>query len=109
MKSFFRQGPAQQEDVEQNIQACTKDAQRAALLSDIAKTQCALEIAYSGFDNAVDPDLIDCYIYQVNSALKRYRYLLLQAEKIHNIPDEETETPSSSKTLFIPEMPTAYT
>ena len=87
MKSFFRQGPAQQEDVEQNIQACTKDAQRAALLSDIAKTQCALEIAYSGFDNAVDPDLIDCYIFEVNSALKRYRFLLNQAARMNLLPD----------------------
>lgn len=79
------------------------------LREEIKKAMIALESAYCGFDNATDTDLIDCYIYQVNSALKRYRYLLLQAEKIHNIPDEETETPSSSKTLFIPEMPTAYT
>lgn len=87
MKSFFRQGPAPQKDVEQNIQACTKDAQRAALLSDIAKTQCELEIAYSGFDNAVDPDLIDCYIFEVNSALKRYRFLLNQAARMNLLPD----------------------
>ena len=49
---------------------------RDMLLADIQKTQCALEIAYSGFDNVTDPDLIDCYIYEVNSALKRYRFLL---------------------------------
>ena len=32
---------------------------RELLLSDIEKTQHALEIAYSGFDNVTDPDLID--------------------------------------------------
>ena len=49
------------------------------LLDDIKKTQTALEIAYLGFDNAIDPDLIDCYIYEINSVLKRYRFLIQQA------------------------------
>ena len=48
---------------------------RDMLLADIQKTQCALEIAYSGFDNVTDPDLIDCYIYEINSLLKRYKHL----------------------------------
>lgn len=55
---------------------------RELLLSDIEKTQHALEIAYSGFDNVTDPDLIDCYIYEIDSALKRYRFLLQQAERM---------------------------
>lgn len=52
------------------------------LLQDIQKTQHALEIAYCGFDNVVEPDLIDCYIYEIASALKRYRFLMKQAEKM---------------------------
>lgn len=52
------------------------------LLADIAKTQHALEVAYCGFDNVTDPDLIDCYIYEVNSALKRYRFLIEQAKSM---------------------------
>lgn len=55
---------------------------RDILLADIEKTQHALEIAYSGFDNVTDPDLIDCYIYEIDSALKRYRFLLQQAERM---------------------------
>lgn len=55
---------------------------REVLLSDITQTQRALEIAYSGFDNVTDPDLIDCYIYEIDSALKRYRFLLQQAERM---------------------------
>ena len=50
------------------------------LLADIKKTMEALDIAYSGLDNATDPDLIDCYIYEVNATLKRYRFLIHQAE-----------------------------
>lgn len=46
------------------------------LLEDLKKTRYALEVAYSGFDNVTDPDLIDCYIYQVNAILKRYKFLL---------------------------------
>ena len=79
------------------------------LREEIKKAMIALESAYCGFDNATDPDLIDCYIYQVNSALKRYRYLLLQAEKIHNTSDEESEFPSSHKNIFLPEHPAVYT
>lgn len=52
------------------------------LLSDIKKTQIALENAYLGFDNAIDPDLIDCYIYEINSVLKRYRFLINQAQSM---------------------------
>lgn len=70
---------------------------RDMLLDDIRKTQCALETAYSGFDYATDPDLIDCYIYEVNSALKRYRFLLQQAAKMQLYEeyhmDSYTETP----------------
>lgn len=52
-----------------------------SILEDIAKTRFALETAYAGFDNATDPDLIDCYIYEVNSVMKRYKYLLALVEK----------------------------
>lgn len=66
-----------------------KDASpRELLLEDILKTQLALETAYAGFDNATDPDLIDCYIYEVNSALKRYRFLLNQAHLMQIILEE---------------------
>ncbi len=54
-----------------------------SILDAIAKTRYALENAYAGFDNATDPDLIDCYIYEVNSLLKRYRFLLHQAEEMN--------------------------
>lgn len=62
---------------------------RDKLLADIEKTQYALETAYSGFDYVTDPDLIDCYIYEVNSALKRYRFLLQQAELMQDTGLEE--------------------
>jgi hypothetical protein len=44
-------------------------------------TQDALSAAYSNLDNATDPDLIDCCIYQLNSVQMRYKYLLGQAKQ----------------------------
>lgn len=57
-----------------------KEIRRNALLSDLEKTKRALEIAYSGFDNVTEPDLIDCYIYEVNAIMKRYKFLMEQAD-----------------------------
>ena len=62
------------------------------IMKDIDKTKFALETAYSNFDNVTEPDLIDCYIYEVNSSLKRYKYLLEQAAKLSSPPEETTNT-----------------
>lgn len=71
---------------------------RELLLADITKTQHALEVAYCGFDNVTDPDLIDCYIYEVNSALKRYRFLLEQAKSMQLF----IESPEAMDTKLMP-------
>ena len=63
---------------------------RECILEDLEKTRYELETAYAGFDNVTDPDLIDCYIYEVNSVLKRYRYLLNQAAALTPLPEENT-------------------
>lgn len=68
-----------------------KDLERNSLLSDLEKTKQALEIAYIGFDNVTEPDLIDCYIYELNSVLKRYDYLLDQMNKLHPSPIPEVQ------------------
>ena len=70
MKMIFQQTPVSLPDTEE-ISETKED-----LLEDLKKTRYALEVAYSGFDNVTDPDLIDCYIYQVNAILKRYKFLL---------------------------------
>lgn len=50
------------------------------LRDSIEKTRQALEIAYAGFDYAVEPDLIDSYIYQMNALQRRYKHLQELAE-----------------------------
>ena len=63
---------------------------RECILEDLEKTKYELETAYCGFDNVTDPDLIDCYIYEVNAVMKRYRYLLNQAAELSPLPEEES-------------------
>ena len=70
MKMIFHESPVSLKETDEIAE--TKEN----LLEDLKKTRYALEVAYSGFDNVTDPDLIDCYIYQVNAILKRYKFLL---------------------------------
>ena len=65
-----------------------KEIERNALLSDLEQTKKALEIAYAGFDNVTEPDLIDCYIYKVNAVLKRYKFLTEKAAELHLPPEK---------------------
>ena len=77
-----------------------REQQMNSILADLDKTRRALEDAYAGFDNVTDPDLIDCYIYEVNSVLKRYKFLLEQAAKINLLLEKELV---SSSEIIIPE------
>ena len=56
------------------------DPEGAALVREIARTRQEIEDAYNHFQNASDPDLIDCYIFRGNAAWKKYEFLLRQAK-----------------------------
>lgn len=56
------------------------DPEGAALIQEIARTRQEMEDAYNHFQNASDPDLIDCYIFRGNAAWKKYEFLLRQAK-----------------------------
>ncbi|MDD6037840.1 MAG: YaaL family protein [bacterium] len=53
-----------------------EDACLTVLLDDLARTKKELDHVYATFENVTDPDLIDAYIYQLNSVQLRYRFLL---------------------------------
>ena len=48
----------------------------AQMLKHIQQAKTDLDCAYLNFEHATDPDLIDCYIYQLKSAQMRYKFLL---------------------------------
>lgn len=51
------------------------DFTTTSLRTEIEKTRLALDSAYAGFDYAVDSDMIDSYIYEINALQKRYKHL----------------------------------
>ena len=55
---------------------------REQLLLDLKMTKTALDDAYTNFENVVDPDLVDSYIYEVNAVQKRYHFLLKQVQML---------------------------
>lgn len=85
MKCYFSQNPLhKQQEHPENY-----------LLDALKETQYHLENAYNGFNHAMDPELIDCYVYEMTALTKRYDYLLRQiaicrpgTEKLQS--DEET-------------------
>ena len=68
MKIFFSQAAASTENIEEDLSPLD-------LKESIRKTRQALDIAYAGFDNALENDLIDSYIYEINALQKRYQHL----------------------------------
>lgn len=53
------------------------------LLGEIRLAQNAMDSAFSNFQQATEPDLIDCYIYMMNATTKRYKFLLERARSIN--------------------------
>ena len=56
-------------------------AELIKLRREIEMTRTNLELAMAKFDQAVDPTMIDCYIFEVNSEQLRYQFLLKQAKQ----------------------------
>lgn len=95
MKMFFHQSSNGMSDAEIIV-----DCRKMTIREELAQTRYALEIAYSNFDNVTDPDLIDCYIYEVNAVLKRYKYLLEQAAEMNLLPEDTHTEAYRALTLF---------
>lgn len=51
-------------------------AERQMLRAEIEESRCSIDCARNHFEQAVEPTLIDCYIYELNAAQLRYQFLL---------------------------------
>ncbi len=58
-----------------------KETPGLTIIDAIERAKIDLDCAYTNFEHAVEPDLIDCYIYQLQSAQMRYKFLLNCAKK----------------------------
>ncbi|MEG0961353.1 MAG: DUF2508 family protein [Lachnospiraceae bacterium] len=52
------------------------------LLDDLEKARYDLALAYDNFENAMEPDLIDCCIYQLNALQMRYKFLITKVKQL---------------------------
>lgn len=59
-----------------------KEKDYALLKDDLHQTARDLADAYNNLENVIDPDLIDCYIYELNSVQMRYKFLLARIKKL---------------------------
>ena len=70
------------------------------LQAELLQTKWALDCAYSNFENVVEPDLIDCYIYEVNAVMKRYKYLLERAAETELLTESSQGEAYRALSLF---------
>jgi len=59
-----------------------EDTYYMTLKKDLYQTAQDLQDAYNNLEHVVDPDLIDCYIYKLNSVQMRYKFLLATIKKM---------------------------
>lgn|GEM_PF-727011 len=72
------------------LQKLQAERERQTLLHELETTRQAHAIALSNLENITDPDLIDCYIYELNAVQVRYKFLLRLAKQknLTNLPSE---------------------
>ena len=51
-------------------------------MESMRSTRSALSRAYDGFNRALDDELIEAYVYEINALQHRYAYLLRQARQL---------------------------
>ena len=56
--------------------------ERRQLMEMMAQTRVEINQAYAGFNLQSDPDLVDSYVYEINSLQSRYSYLVRRAKEL---------------------------
>ena len=59
-----------------------RDQERRTLLEGLSQTRLLIAQAYSGFNTAHDPDLIESYVFEINALQARYSYLLRRVNEL---------------------------
>ena len=63
-----------------------QDEERNALLEGLSHTRALIAQAYSGFNSARDPYLIESYVFEINALQARYSYLLRRVKEMDGTP-----------------------
>ena len=63
----------------------SREEERRDLLQSLSHTRTLINQAYGGFNNASDSDLIESYVFEINSLHARYNYLLRRVKELESI------------------------
>lgn len=63
-------------------QAAALEAERRELLASLASTRTQIQQAYGGFNTVCDSDLIESYVFEINSLRARYNYLIRRFKEL---------------------------
>ena len=55
-------------------------------MEGLSRTRTLIAQAYSCFNSAHDPDLIESYVFEINALQSRYSYLLRRVKEIDGTP-----------------------
>ncbi|MEG0765176.1 MAG: YaaL family protein [Pseudoflavonifractor sp.] len=58
------------------------EEERDALMVGLCKTRTLIAQAYSSFNTADDPDLVESYVFEINALQARYSYLLRRVKEL---------------------------
>ncbi len=58
------------------------EEERRELMAVMAQTRVEINQAYAGFNLQSDPDLVDSYVYEINSLQSRYSYLVRRVKEL---------------------------
>ena len=57
------------------------ELKRIELKNELERMQQDMQMTYDNLSYVVDPDLIDCYIFQLNAIQKKYKFILNQVKE----------------------------
>ena len=66
----------------QRARRVSQEEERRDLISSLSHTRTLINQAYSGFNMASDSDLIESYVFEINSLQARYNYLLRRVKEL---------------------------
>ncbi len=69
----------------------------AELEQSLQETKILIAQAYAGFNSAADPDLVESYVYEIQSLQARYSYLLRQRKALDGPAPEGKGSPGTVK------------
>ena len=63
-----------------------REEERRELMQSLSHTRTLINQAYGGFNSTSDSDLIESYVFEINSLHARYNYLLRRVKELEAIP-----------------------